>query len=342
MPVLGLAAFFAYILIFNVSLQEVAARAGQIDLQLYVAAAATVVLDTFFFCLAWHSLLRFLSVKLSMLKEFAFVWVGIFVDTLIPAESVAGEISRVYLVNREQDGTAGRATASVVAQRLIGMGINLGTLLVGALLLLLESQLQGTIAILMGFLMGVTFLFLALLIIMCRRESLTLGLVNAIIGFAERVSRGRWKLLRFRDDALKATRAFHGAMAEYAKAPKAILLASFFSAVSWILALFTLNLTFMAIGRPISWSSVLVISAIFVAVKSIPIGVPFEVGLPEITLTTLFFLFGVPLEIGATATILLRLLTLWLRFFIGFAAQQWVGLRSFTVGGKPPAATAEK
>jgi hypothetical protein len=71
---------------------------------------------------------------------------------------------------------------------------------------------------------------------------------------------------------------------------------------------------------------------IFAAVKSIPIGVPFEVGLPEITLTFLLQLFGVPTVDGATATILMRILTLWLRFFIGFAAEQWMGIKAITTG----------
>jgi uncharacterized membrane protein YbhN (UPF0104 family) len=56
--------------------------------------------------------------------------------------------------------------------------------------------------------------------------------------------------------------------------------------------------------------------------------VPFEVGLPEITMTTLYTVgFGVPPGIAATATILSRLITLWFRFFIGFLAQQWLALK---------------
>ena len=81
----------------------------------------------------------------------------------------------------------------------------------------------------------------------------------------------------------------------------------------------------------ISWVAIVVVTAIFVAVKSIPIGVPFEIGLPEITLTTLLVIFGVPSIVSATVTILTRLLTLWLRFFIGFAAQQWLGLSGIVI-----------
>ena len=71
-------------------------------------------------------------------------------------------------------------------------------------------------------------------------------------------------------------------------------------------------------------------SAIFLAVKAIPIGVPFEVGLPEAVMTTLYISMGVFGPLAATATILTRIITLWFRFFIGFGAQQWLEL-------KPPA-----
>jgi uncharacterized protein (TIRG00374 family) len=71
-------------------------------------------------------------------------------------------------------------------------------------------------------------------------------------------------------------------------------------------------------------SIIFVTQSITTAVKSIPIGVPFEVGLPEITMTTLYVVFGIPFDVSATATILTRILSLWLKFFVGFAIQQWI------------------
>jgi uncharacterized protein (TIRG00374 family) len=134
-----------------------------------------------------------------------------------------------------------------------------------------------------------------------------------------------------RAEVIESAKAFHSAMREYARAPKSIFIASVFSSISWIFGLLVFYFTFAAIGYPqISWSAILVISAIFLAVKSIPIGIPFEVGLPEITLTTLLILFGVPPQISATGTIMMRILTLWLRFFVGFGAQQWLGIKDIT------------
>jgi uncharacterized protein (TIRG00374 family) len=327
LPIIGLAVFFIYIYVFNVDIRQLIAEVGRIDMQYYIIAAIISVLDVFFFTLAWHSLLKFLRVKLSILRSFALVWVGIFIDTLIPAESVSGELARIYYVNKEQDGTSGQATASVVAQRLIGMGINIATLLVGAIVLLVQSLLFGMMLGLILFLITVICLFFVLILFLSFKEKWTFRMLASLIRFADWISRGRWKLTKFREEVVEIHKAFHIAIREYVHAPKTMLIATFCSVVAWLLSILIFYFTFLAVGyTQISWIAIVVVTSIFAAVKSIPIGVPFEVGLPEITLTTLLVIFGVPGIVSATVTILTRLLTLWLRFFIGFGAQQWLGL----------------
>jgi uncharacterized protein (TIRG00374 family) len=327
LPIIGLAVFFVYIYVFDVDIQQIIAEVGRINMQYYIIAAVISVLDIFFFTLAWYSLLKFLRVKFSILRSFALVWVGIFIDTLIPAESVSGELARIYYVNKEQDGTAGQATASVVAQRLIGMGINIATLLVGAIVLLVQSLLFGMMLGLILFLITAICLFFVLTLFLSFREKWTFRMLDSLIRFAGWISRGRWKLTKFREEVVEIHKAFHVAIKEYIHAPKTMLIATSCSLVAWLLSILIFYFTFLAVGyTQISWVSILVVTSIFVAVKSIPIGIPFEVGFPEITLTTLLVIFGVPGIVSATVTILTRLLTLWLRFFIGFICQQWLGL----------------
>jgi uncharacterized protein (TIRG00374 family) len=334
LPLVGLVAFFLYILIFKVDLFEIAATIQHANLYPYLLATIFTLLDTLFFALAWHSLLSFLSVQVSRIRLYVFVWVGIFVDTLIPAESVSGEISRIYLVNKQESGTTGKATASIVVQRLIGMGISIGTLLTGAAFLFIEPQIRGIVLMLVLFLVAVILLFLVLVLLLCVKERWTMRIIDGILKLAGWISRGRLKLSKVREEAVEAAKAFHSAVKEYLHAPRTMLVAVSFSLTSWVLGMAVLYLTFSAIGYPqITLSAILVVSAIFSAVKSIPVGVPFEVGLPEITMTSLLILFDVPADVSATATILMRLLTLWLRFFVGFAAQQWVGIKGITTEG---------
>jgi len=119
-------------------------------------------------------------------------------------------------------------------------------------------------------------------------------------------------------------------MKEFVHKPATLVVPTVFAALNWVCSLTVPYLVFLSLGHPIPWSVALITSAIVVAVKSIPIGVPFEVGLPEITITTLYTsMLGLQFApICATATIISRIRTLWLRFGVGFAAQQWVELKT--------------
>jgi len=333
LPVLGLLAFFVYLYLFNVDIPTIITTVQGINLSIYSLAVVAVILETFFFALSWRSLLNFLSVKLSIIKSFLYVWFGIFMDTLIPAESISGEISRIYLVTREQNGTSGKVVASLVTHRLMGMGVNIASLFIGATALFMEGHLTGLVLNLALFLIVVTTIFLVLLVLLCVKERWTLKIINAVIRFVEYIGRGRWKLTSIRDNVVKAARMFHSSMKEFGRAPKALFTSLFLHIVSWLLSLGVSYLVFLSIGFPVRGSVIIITWSIVNAVRAIPLGVPFEAGLPEITMSTLYKLLSpnMTLNIAATATILNRLLTLWLRFFIGFGVQQWLGIKAMTV-----------
>jgi uncharacterized protein (TIRG00374 family) len=327
LPVIGLAVFFLYIYLFNVDIPTIIAIVQRVNLPLYFVAAAFLVLDTFFFALSWRFLLNFLSVKLSLMRSFLYVWYSAFVDIIIPAESISGEISRVYLVTRNANEAGGKVIASLVVQRLMGMGINIASLVFGASILMVQLKVSGILLNLTVLLTAVITIFLALLILLCIKEKWTLKVIEAIINLIERLSRGRWKLTKIRGDIVKATRMFHDSIKEFRHAPKILSTSLFFDFLSWLFNMGIAYTVFLSINFPVHWSVIIVTSAIMSAVKAIPFGVPFEAGIPEITMSTLLIMLGVPPDISATATILVRILTVWLRFFLGFVSQQWLEMK---------------
>jgi uncharacterized protein (TIRG00374 family) len=328
LPIVGLVAFFLYILLFNVDIQEIIAKAQTADPVIYSAAIAVSLAEVFFYAVSWRALLSYLNVKISVIRSYLFVWYGIFMDIIIPAESISGELCRVYLVNREQVGTGGKVVASVVTQRILGMGMNIAFLIVGIDLLFTETKVDPVIFNLILFFTIAIAAILVLLLLVSAKETWSLKVINALIRAGEFLTRGKWKkLAQFKEEAIRDTKIFHDSMKEFIHKPKILVLPTVLLALNWICSLSVPYLVFLSLGFHIPWSVVLITSAIVVAVKSIPIGVPFEVGLPEITMTTLYTSMGVPPEISATATILSRILTLWLRFGIGFAAQQWIELK---------------
>jgi uncharacterized protein (TIRG00374 family) len=328
MLLIGVTAFILYLFILRVDIPDIIAKIQSANMPFYLTAASLIFVEMFFYAMAWHSLLSFLSVKLSVLKSYLYVWYGNFMDIIIPAESISGEISRVYLIIREQgDAVSGKVAASLVAHRLISMGVGAATIGMGTIFLLMERSVNNLIFNLSLFVTTTTVFFLILLAILCVKINWTLKIINRLIGVLEFVSRGRWKrkLTKIREDVIKGVEMFYDSMREYVHSPRVIATSIFFSALSWLSYLVICYIVFLAIGiSGVSLGTIFVTQSIVMAVKSIPIGVPFEVGLPEITMTTLYTVLGIPFEISATVTILTRILSLWLKFFVGFAIQQWV------------------
>jgi len=337
LPAIGIAAFLIYLYLFQVDIPEIIVTIQSANPPIYFLAALLILVDTFLYAMAWRVLLNFLSVKLSVWKAYLYVWYGTFMDIIIPAESVSGEISRVYLVTREQgNGVSGQVVASLVAHRLISMGVGVATIVIGIGMLLAERLVDPLIFNLCSFLIAITIFFLALLILLCVKEKWTLKIIDWVIKIVEVVSRGRWKPATLREEAVKIARMFHNSIKQFGRAPKVVAASIFISSLSWLSYLILSYLVFLALGFnalefQVLWGIILVTQSTVSAIKSIPVGVPFEVGLPEITMTTLYNVLGVPFGISATATILTRILTVWLRFFIGFAVQQWLEIKAITI-----------
>jgi len=231
--------------------------------------------------------------------------------------------------------------ASLVTHRILGMAMNVAVLILGMALLPFEAQTNGLIFNLVLFLTVAITLTLLLLMLFSFKEQWSLRVIDWIIRFGRFISRGKWQgqLTKLKKDACKIANNFHDSMKEFRDKPKALVLSLFYLAITWIFSLSIPYLVFLSLrpGEPVAWSIILITSAVVLAVKSIPLGIPFEVGLPEITMTTLYSSLGVSVGLSATATILTRLITLWFRFFIGFIAQQWVELKMVaTLENKKP------
>lgn len=54
LPLIGLVAFFAYIYIFNVDIQQIFAKVQQINVSYYILATIASLFDVFFFL--WHGI----------------------------------------------------------------------------------------------------------------------------------------------------------------------------------------------------------------------------------------------------------------------------------------------
>jgi uncharacterized protein (TIRG00374 family) len=326
-PLLGLVGFFLYIYFFNVDLVGILATAQSANPILYLAAFAFGILEVLFYTISWYTLTDHIGIKMTLRRAFLYVWYGLYVDIIVPAESISGEATRAYLVTRDKCGTFGKAVASLFAHRLLGMTMNVAILVLGIVMLYFEGQLAPTIFNIIIFVAAAITALTISMTVLAFKKAWLLKIIHALTDFVAKISGGRWKLTKFRAEAIEITDHFHEGMTEYRNNKKPLFYALFYLAITWVFSLAVPYVVFLSLGHPASWSIILVTSAIVLAVKSIPVGIPFEVGIPEAAMTTLFYAMGIDAAISATATILTRIVTLWFRFFVGFAAQQWLELK---------------
>lgn len=326
-PLLGIIGFFLYIYLFKVDVVGIFATAKKADPLIYSIAIVFGLLQVLFFTVSWRVLTNHLCIKMSLIRAYLYVWYGMYVDTIVPAQSISGEVTRTYLLTRDNCGSFGKVVASLYTHRFLGTAINAIALIAGLVLLTFGGNVNPLVFNLIILVAVVIVGILFLMALLSFKQKWTLRGINWVTNFAERVSRGRIKLEKLKEEGVEIAAHFHDSIKEFRKSPKTVAFSLSYLLISWFFSLSIPYLVFMSLNHPVSISIIIVTSAIFLAVKSIPVGIPFEVGLPEAVMTTLYISMGIPGAMAATATILTRIITLWLFFIIGFGAQQWLELK---------------
>lgn len=300
-----------------------------VNLVYYGFAVVFLVLSMFFGALAWQYLLRPLSVKVSFRKVFLFNWIGSFVDLLVPAESIGGDVAKVYLLSKEPGATVGKLVASVVGQRILSILMTLGSLVFGSVVLytvkydLPASVLNLVLLITVGTVFGLLFILLCVL-----KKGLALRMVGALFRFAFFVTRGRLRLDGLRAKALEVLESFYVAMGDLLRNPKTLVLPILFSLVSWMLSIFVSSLVFVSLGQQVDFVLITIVYSVSVNIQSIPLGVPGAVGIVEVVMSSLYGLLGVEAGVAAAATVLIRLLWVWMKLVVGFVTVQYLDLKN--------------
>jgi uncharacterized protein (TIRG00374 family) len=328
---IGLVIFIIY-LFFFVGITDIVQSLQRANLFYYSLAFVAVVLGMLFYSLAWQSLLRPISEKKTSLSKFFLIaWIGDFVDILVPAESVSGEITKAYLMTKSSDDDSGKVVASIVSHRIISMAVTIGSLIAGLVLFVTEYELPKPALSLIIFVISgavVSILFICLLII---KEQITQRILDSILRLLVFLSRGKLSLPSMRAKVQKALVAFREGIQTLSKNPEKLVKPILFSISSWFFSVMISFLVFASLGIFVPLSIVMIVYSVTNAIQTIPIGVPGEVGLPEIVMVNFYVLLGVPLNVSAAnaaaATVLIRVVTLWFKVIVGYLAAQWFGIK---------------
>ncbi len=333
---LGLFVFFLY-LYFFVPLGSLVATVGQANPFYYSLAFGAMLLSGVFYSLTWQRLLHLLEVKIPFLKTLQFIWVGGFVDLLVPAESISGEIAKVYLMSKERAENAGKVVASIIGHRILVMAVTLGGLVISSVYFVIKYNPPMFITEFVSVIGAGTFVSMILLFYFSRKPQATDKMVNWIIGLFVKISRGRWKLERLKKSAESILKAFHNGIDSLTVHPSRLVLPVSFALVSWLLDVMITVFVFFSLDARISFSTIVIVHSITSAFQTIPLGIPGEIGVLDVVMAILYTSLGVNIVVSAVATVLIRVLTLWIRLLIGGLTVQWLGIKGFmpkTTSGK--------
>ena len=326
---LGLAAFILYLGVF-IRFDSLLELLNSLNLRQYALyysiAIAALVLGVFFDSLIWYYLLEGLQVKMKLAKVFLYNWIGNFVEMVIPCETVCGEVTRIYLAQKDTGSKVGASAAPVISSRILSTVVYTGGLFVGSIILVTTQKLP---IYLLGTLLLVaigTLGMIGAIFYLALKEGAAEKLVNFVVRLVKIITKNQAKLEQRKEKLQLSLYSFTEAFQTYKKHPRFLIKPAVFAVIAWLFTLLIHLMVFYSLNfTSISIVDLAVVYCISSTVETLTSGFP--VGAVEITMINLYSALNVPLVIAGAATTLTRLLTFWVQVLVGYPILQVTGLK---------------
>ncbi len=327
--VIGLVIFIAY-LYFFIGSSEISFVLKTINLSQYAfyysLAILAVLASVFCWSAAWNSILKHLSINISYRKSYLYYWIGNFADLIVPCATVCGELTRLYLVQKETNENYGAIAASSVTNRIVAYSVVTTGLCVGSALLLLKTDVPPMILNLFILLLAGSAAYLAVLLFLAFYK-----------GAAEIIARLYFKIYRrirpkksTTEDLRKIEQtlaSFYQGFRVFRENPKALTKPFVFHIAAYVLGLSVFVFVFYALGVP-SPSPVFYIVVYFVATAFQDAIASFSVGSLDILLATIFIVYGINTGTSGIAAVAVRIASFWFPLIVSFISVQLMGARN--------------
>ncbi len=331
---LGLVAFILYLWFF-VGFNGLFTLLSKLNIYQYSLffslAVAALFLAVVFDSLIWHSLLNSLSVKVRLRKIVLYNWIGNFIELIIPSATIGGEVARIALAQKETKNDAGIAAATVISSRIISTFVYSGGLMVGFISLLLTRQLPFYLITPVILVVAGTAGFIAVIFVVAFREGAVEKIVNVSMWIARRLIKNPVRLEGLREKIHHALSSFSKVFKTFKAHPRYLIKPAIFAVAAWMLNLVVYLMIFYSLNfTGISLIDLATVYCIVTTVETLTAGFP--VGAVEVTMTSLFSIYGVPIAVAGAATTLTRLLTFWCQILVGYPLVEWIGAKSLLKG----------
>mgnify|MGYP000893695443 CR=1 FL=1 len=313
--IIGYSALIFYLLYF-VGFFNLVAAIERVNLGIYLLSVTTVIISITLHTLVWFKLLNYLNIKLSFRRTNVLYWVGIFVDNLIPG-GWSGDLFKAYLLGKEPEIDGGKAVASVVVKNMYEAIFNLGNMVLGLVLLLLNYTFEGSILLGIGGVMLLLTLPLFFLMIISFRPKGAKRIISlSIRGFA-RFTKNRVNLSKFQGSIDRLLDDYHEGMQILTKNPKMLGQPMILSFLAWGFEILTLYLVFVSLGFIVPADKVIIVRSIAGNIEAQ--GYAFA-GYAQIVTTALYTALGIFPAVAASVGLLGGVVVFWFKTSIAYIA----------------------
>lgn len=279
----------------------------------------------------WYVLIRSAGLKIRFLSCISIALAGIFTCYITPSGFFM-DASRVLLASKESDISIGDGAATVILHKIVFI---LGFVTYGLLamtMLFASYGLSHYLAVnVLGLIAVVTAGVVGLALVIVRGEKLRELMPGLYEGVQSRLQKMFSKYLPKAISSIGGvTRDFRSTFRRLVRDPKAMLASYALSMAYWATSVMILYVVFLALGYHVSiWAIMLAIS-IGDFIQMTPIAIPGMLGVLEVVITTVLVMFGIPLSVAASATLLGRVATFWFDIPVTGVAASYYGVKYVT------------
>ena len=316
---LGMGAYFLYL--YNVGYQDVVDSLRSINLTLFSGAVILALLGVLCDALAWKAIALKFDYKVPIWDIFLIYLSCGFMNNLIPSGSFSGETVRVYFLEKLDGGSRiDQSSATVAATRIItAIPFFIGTIIGLIYLDLSTNAPPWALATCAGITLILLFVNAAFFAI-CFADDWLERIIFSLMNYVERIFHVHVDRIQWRSVISR----FHQSMKMLAEHKRTLFISTFWAVAGWLSMTMVAVIVFRSMGVSIPLRAVFAVYAVMIFLQMLPIFLPGGVGLVDIVMSTLFTAIGLPMHSAVAATILIRLIQLWLLTAIGGLATAYL------------------
>ncbi len=317
--VLGMGAYFLYL--YYVGYQDVISALESVNLTIFALGIILALTGVLCDALAWQAVALKFDYRVPIWDIFLIYMSCVFMNNIIPSGSFSGETARIYFLEKLDGGSRiDRASATVAATRIItAIPFFLGTV-IGLVYLDVATDAPAW-ALATCTIITLILLFLnAAFFGVCFADDWLERIIFKLIDNLERI-------FHIHVDRLQCSSImgrFHQSMKTLAEHKRTLFISTFWAVVGWLSMTLVAVTVFRSMGISVPLRAVFAVYAVMIFLQMLPLFLPGGVGLVDIVMSTLFTAIGLPMHSAVAATILIRVIQLWLLTAIGGLATAYL------------------